>query len=209
LPDRIEVAASGRARCRACRRAIGKGEERFAEAVPNPVAEGESQHYYHLKCAAERRPKPFAALLATLEPARNDQGELLAAATLAIAHHRLERLGLLERAKSARANCRRCREPIDKDTWRVAIQPIEDGRLAAWGFVHLHCVGAYCGIKPELERLVRYTELSAEEKGEIGQVLAALPIPEPLPEAPADAEGDASPTTDAESEPPPRTDASA
>jgi hypothetical protein len=160
-------------------------------------------------CAAERRPKPFAALLATLEPARDDQGVLLSAATLASAHHRLERLGLLERAKSARANCRHCREPIDKDTWRVAIQPIEDGRAAAWGFVHLHCVGAYCGIKPDLERLVRYTELTAEEKGQIGEVLAALPIPEPLPEALANAEAGTSPETEGESASPPRTDASA
>jgi hypothetical protein len=44
MPDRIELATSGRARCRACRRAIAKGVERYAEAVPNPAAEGESQH---------------------------------------------------------------------------------------------------------------------------------------------------------------------
>jgi hypothetical protein len=98
MPDRIEVASSGRARCRACRRSIAKGEERYAEAVPNPVAEGESQHYYHLVCAAERRPKPFAAFLETLAPPRADSQELLALARLALSHHRLERLGVLERS---------------------------------------------------------------------------------------------------------------
>jgi len=160
--------------------------------VPNPVAEGESQHYYHLRCAAERRPKPFADFLSTLVPPRDDQEELSAAASLAIAHHRLERLGLLERAKSARANCRHCREPIDKDTWRVALQPLEDGRLAAWGFLHLHCVGAYSGVKPGLERLLRYTELSVEDSEQIAEILSALPIPEPLPELASDGEDDAS-----------------
>jgi hypothetical protein len=179
MPDRIEIAASGRARCRACRRAIGKGEERFAEAAPNPVAAGETQHYYHVPCAAERRPKAFAALLAASAPPRADLEALSAAAALASAHHRLERLGLLERAKSARAACRNCREPIEKGTWRVAIQPMEEGRMGAWGFVHLRCVAAYAGVKPSPERLLRYSELTPEEGQEITLALEALPEPDP------------------------------
>lgn len=181
MPDRLEVATSGRARCRACRRAIVKGDERFAEAVPNPVAEGESQHYYHLVCASERRPKGLAALLAALEPARPELGELEAAAALAARHHRLERLGVLEQAKSARAVCRQCREAIEKNAWRVALQPIEEGRLAAWGFVHLRCAGAYAGVKPSHERLVRYSELGAEQAAEVAALLESLPVPEPRP----------------------------
>jgi hypothetical protein len=187
MPDRIELATTGRARCRACRRAVSKGEERFAEAAPNPMAEGETQHYYHLACAAERRPKPLAALLETLEPARPELAPLLEAARLALAHHRLERLGVLERAKSARANCRFCREPIEKDAWRVALQPIEEGRLAAWGFLHFQCAAAYAGVKPSAERLLRYSELSEAERSELSARLEALPTPEPRPEA--DAEG--------------------
>ena len=181
MPDRIEVASTGRARCRACRRAIGKGEERFAEAAPNPVAEGETQHYYHLACASERRPKAFAQLLATLEPPRPELAPLREAAALATEHHRLERLGVIERAKSARANCRLCRELIEKDAWRVAIQPIEDGRLGAWGFVHLSCAGNYAGVKPSAERLLRYSELPPEACQEIAAVLEALPVPVPRP----------------------------
>lgn len=179
MPDRIEVASTGRARCRACRRAIGKGEERFAEAAPNPVAEGETQHYYHLACAAERRPKAFAQLCAALEPPRPELTALREAALLATEHHRLERLGVIERAKSARANCRSCRELIEKDAWRVALQPLEDGRLAAWGFLHLSCVGNYAGVKPSAERLLRYSELPPEACEEISAALAALPTPEP------------------------------
>lgn len=184
MPDRIELASSGRARCRACRRPIAKGQERFAEAVPNPVAEGESQHYYHVECAAERRPKPFSALLAALDPARPELAALAAAAALASANHRLERLGVLERAKSARAACRQCHEPIEKDAWRVALQPIEEGRLAAWGFVHLGCAGAYTGIKPTLERLTRYTDLEPSDEDQIASALEAMPTPEPRQDAP-------------------------
>jgi hypothetical protein len=195
MPDRIEVAATGRARCRACRRAIAKGDERFAEAAPNPVAEGETQHYYHVSCGAERRPKPFAALVSTLDPPRADLDRWLAAAQLATAHHRLERLGVLERSKSARANCRFCREPIEKDAWRVALQPIEEGRLGAWGFVHLRCVAAYAGVKPSAERLLRYSELTPEDAREISEMLDALPTPEPHPSTP---EGEASAAEDAE-----------
>jgi hypothetical protein len=184
MPDRIEVAATGRARCRACRRVISKGEERFAEAAPNPVAEGETQHYYHVACAAERRPKPFAALVSALDPPRAELASCLGAAQLATTHHRLERLGVLERSKSARASCRECREPIEKDGWRVALQPIEDGRLGAWGFVHLRCVAAYTGVKPSAERLLRYSELTPEEAREITEMLAVLPEPDPRPSTP-------------------------
>jgi hypothetical protein len=179
VPDRIELASSGRARCRACRRPIAKGQERFAEAVPNPVADGESQHYYHLECAAERRPKAFAALFPALEPPRPELAALNAAAEFALEHHRLQRLGVLERAKSARANCRQCREPIEKESWRVALQPIEEGRLGTWGFVHLTCAGAYAGIKPSLERLTRYSDLEPNDREEVARLLEAMPIPAP------------------------------
>jgi len=201
MPDRIEVAASGRARCRACRKAIAKGEERFAEAAPNPLAEGETQYYYHLECAAERRPKLFAALYATLQPPRTELEPLAAAAALATAHHRLERLGAVERAKSARANCRFCRELIEKDAWRVALQPIEEGRVGAWGFIHLACVASYTGVKPSLERLLRYSELPEEARAEIESALTAMVVPEPAAAGAATADGDSEPDGDGPEEP--------
>jgi hypothetical protein len=196
MPDRIELASSGRARCRACRRAIGKGQERFAEAAPNPLAEGETQYYYHLECAAERRPKLFAALYATLQPPRTDLEPLAAAAALATAHHRLERLGVLERAKSARANCRFCRELIEKGAWRVALQPIEEGRVGAWGFIHLPCVAGYTGVKPSPERLLRYSELPDDARAEISSALTAMVVPEPAAAGAAADGGDHEPDRD-------------
>src|SRR5262245_54624563 len=123
MPHRIEVATTGRARCRACRRGIAKGEERFAEAAPNPGAAGETLHHSRVAYAAGRRPDGFAELVSSLVPAGTELASWLAAAQLATAHHRLGRLGVLERAKGARANCRLCRELIEKDGWRVALQP--------------------------------------------------------------------------------------
>jgi hypothetical protein len=96
-----------------------------------------------------------------------------------VAHHRLERLGQLERAKSARASCRQCHESIEKDAWRVALQPIEEGRLGTWGFVHLSCVAEYARIKPSPERLLRYTELAPEDARRVAEVLEQLPVPDP------------------------------
>ena len=181
MPDRIELATSGRARCRACRRPIDKGQERFAEAVPNPAAEGESQHYYHLACAADRRAKAFSTLLAALDPPRPELAPLADAAALTLQHHRLERLGAIERSKSARAACRHCRENIEKGAWRVALQPIEDGRLGTWGFLHLACVAAYAGVRPDKERLLRYSDLEPDDRDDIARVLASLPEPQPQP----------------------------
>lgn len=63
MPHRIEVAPSGRAKCRACKRAIGKGELRLGVAVPNAFGEGDSLHWFHLLCGSERRSKELLEAL--------------------------------------------------------------------------------------------------------------------------------------------------
>ena len=47
--------------------------------------------------------------------------------------------------------------------------------------MHLRCAGAYAGVKPSLERLVRYTDLDADGFAEVAALLEAMPIPEPHP----------------------------
>jgi hypothetical protein len=178
MPHRIEPSPSGRARCRACRAGIAKGDLRFAESVPNPVADGDTSHFYHLPCASERRPGPFAELLASdareqLAASIEGLAELEAAAARARAHHRLERLGEIERAKSGRAKCRHCRQVIEKQSLRIALQPIEDGMMQAWGFLHLGCVPGYVGTHPDPERLTRYSALSDEDLAEARSLAAA------------------------------------
>ena len=61
----IEPAPSGRAACRGCKEKIAKGELRFGEAVKNVfAADGEpTMRWYHLRCAAQKKPGPLAAAL--------------------------------------------------------------------------------------------------------------------------------------------------
>jgi hypothetical protein len=155
--DTIDLAPSARAKCRACRRGIEKGGARFAEVAPNPVAEGETRYYYHPLCAADKRPERMLAFLEAHAEVE-DRERLRAAAELGVAHPRLSRLGAVGRSPSGRAACRHCRQNIDKGALRVALQPMEDGRLGAWGFVHADCARGYAGVAPSLERLQRYSE---------------------------------------------------
>ena len=59
MPHVIEPAASARAKCRGCAEKIAAGDLRFGESLPNPFAEGETHHWYHLECGAMKRPEPF------------------------------------------------------------------------------------------------------------------------------------------------------
>lgn len=62
----IGVSPSGRASCKGCKEKIAKGELRFGEAARNAFSEsGEaSMRWYHLRCAAEKKPKLFGPTLA-------------------------------------------------------------------------------------------------------------------------------------------------
>jgi hypothetical protein len=91
---------------------IERGELRFGERLPNPFADGEMTVWFHPLCAAYKRPE---ALLQTLDesPAEvPDREALERAARSSLAHRRLPRIDGAERAPSAQARCRSCREPI-------------------------------------------------------------------------------------------------
>jgi hypothetical protein len=62
----IEAASSGRAGCRGCKEKIAKGELRFGEAAPNRFSDSDepTMRWYHLRCAAEKRPKLLGPVLA-------------------------------------------------------------------------------------------------------------------------------------------------
>src|SRR5689334_17368286 len=147
MPHIFELAPSARAKCRGCGLAIAKGEVRFGERLPNPFADGEGvemTHWFHVPCAAYRRPEPFLASLpeATVEIA--DKDTLVREAELGVAHRRLPRVSTAERASTGRATCRHCKEPIAKDSWRIALVYYEEGRFTPSGFVHVACLPAYC-----------------------------------------------------------------
>jgi hypothetical protein len=159
----IEPAASGRAKCRGCGERISAGELRFGESLPNPFAEGETTHWFHVECGAFKRPEPFLeALKARAEPL--EDGERLASeAERGVTHRRLPRINGVERASSGRAQCRSCRETIAKDAWRIPLVFYEEGRFAAAGFIHVRCCQAYFETTDVLQRLRRFSRALRDE----------------------------------------------
>lgn len=179
MADRIEVSPSGRSRCRACQRAIDKGALRLGVAVDNPFGEGEATHYYHLECGAWRQPDAFLAAIAgpsegestVLESER--KATLSEAAELSREHHRLRRFVKVERAKTARAHCRHCRETIEKGELRLCLEIIEDGRAGAAGFLHLACARPYAGpVERTLVHLARSEEVTDDDFSKVEAALA-------------------------------------
>jgi hypothetical protein len=142
----IEPAATGRAKCRGCGGKIPAGELRFGERLPNAYAredDAETTQWFHLQCAAFRRPELLLEALSTTEAAIEDRAGLEHEAHLGVAHHRLPRVSTAERAASARATCRSCKEKIPQGAWRISLVYYEDGRFAPSGFVHLTCAAGY------------------------------------------------------------------
>ena len=146
MPHLIERASSARATCRGCGAKIAKGELRFGEQLPNPFADGENAlmtHWFHLPCAAYRRPEAFIEGIATSEEAVADRAMLEAEAALGVAHRRLPRVSTADHAPTGRATCRACKNLIDKGAWRIALVFYEEGRFAPSGYVHATCAKDY------------------------------------------------------------------
>jgi hypothetical protein len=159
----IEPAASGRAKCRGCGAAIAAGELRFGERLPNPFADGETTLWFHLECAAFKRPEPFLEAVAARAEPLPDGERLRTEAERGVAHRRLPRFDGAERAPSARARCRSCREAIPKEAWRIPLVFFEDGRFEPGGFVHARCAGDYFETVDLLPRVRRFRPDLAEE----------------------------------------------
>ncbi|HXK10207.1 MAG TPA: hypothetical protein VMT70_11220 [Vicinamibacteria bacterium] len=170
----IEAAATGRAKCRGCGGGIAGGELRFGERLPNPFAEGEMTHWFHLDCASLKRPEPFLETLAAWGQPLDGRERLESEAKLGLAHRRLPRVDGAERASSGRAQCRSCREPIVKDAWRIRLVFYEEGRFTPSGYVHPRCARAYFDTADVLPRVRRFApDLRDEEAEEIGRELSA------------------------------------
>lgn len=179
MPDALQRAATGRAKCRGCERPIAKGELRFGEALPNPYAEGEAMFWFHLACGASMRPEKFLALLGETSEAIAGRDDLVRCAEEGIAHPKLTRLSRAERSPSARARCRQCRNPIEKGLWRLALQVVEDGRPNPIGTIHASCAENYFGTRDVLDRVRRLSpEMTERERDELRN---ALNEPAPAP----------------------------
>lgn len=153
----IEPATTARAKCRGCGERIAAGTLRFGEVLPNPFADGEMTHWFHLDCGAFKRPEAFLEALAARTEPLPDQERLEAEARSGIAHERLTRMSGAERASSGRAQCRSCRTTIDKNAWRIALVFYEDGRFAPAGFIHARCAAPYFETADVLPRLRHFS----------------------------------------------------
>ncbi|MHC5114344.1 MAG: PARP-type zinc finger-containing protein [Planctomycetota bacterium] len=176
MPDVIEPARSGRAKCRGCREKIEKDAMRFGEEVPNPYADEDDAtavHWFHLRCAAERRPEKVAAALASHDGEVPDRAELVAIAEAGMANPELSRVVRAERAPSGRARCRGCRELIEKDALRVVMRPEEDVDPMAPNFsLHVKCAAEKLGDTGLLDKLRRVSEqLGKDDLAELERAL--------------------------------------
>lgn len=168
MAHRIEPASSARAKCRGCGERIAAGDLRFGESLPNPFADGEMTLWFHLDCAAFKRPEPLLEALAGRSEPLPGQERLVAEAQLGITHRRLPRVDGAGRAPTGRAQCRSCRSPIDKGAWRIALVYFEEGRFEPSGFVHAGCAQAYFETIDILPRVCRFSpELRAEDLAEL------------------------------------------
>lgn len=173
MPDSIQAAPSGRAKCRGCGAAIAKGELRFGETGPNAYGEGEATSWFHLRCAALMRPEVFEPVLSTHAGDLPEREWLVETVRRGLLHRRLPRLLRAERASSGRAHCRSCRELIDKGRWRFALQMFEEGRPNAIGTIHVGCAEAYFGTADVRDRVRRLNpELSEADWAELDSELS-------------------------------------
>jgi hypothetical protein len=144
----IEVAKSGRASCRTCKKPIAKGELRFGEEVPNQFAAGEMTHqWHHLECAAKKKPGPLKEALAaaTIEiPNKADLEKLIGENIKSV---KPSSFPYAERAPTGRSNCMQCNESIPKGELRVAIErEVDTGSFVTKGAGYLH---ARCAVEHE------------------------------------------------------------
>lgn len=169
----IEPAASGRAKCRGCGKPIAKGELRFGERLPNPFADGEMTLWFHLYCAALKRPEPLNETLEGLTLEIDNREQLLRCIEFGIEHRRVERINGVEKASSGRARCRSCQEVISKGQWRIPLVFFEEGMFNASGFVHVACTARFFETINILSYIEHFTEeLPSEDLNEIRRVLA-------------------------------------
>src|SRR3974390_1127758 len=144
MGHKIEVAPSGRASCRGCKKTIEKGVLRFGEEFKNPYSEegGMSYRYWHLPCAATKLANELAPGPGAYEGHVPEREELRSL----VAQNRRPELPHAERAPNGRARCRACDESIAKGELRVAFERTFEGPMGPQkgaGYVHAGCLARY------------------------------------------------------------------
>jgi hypothetical protein len=152
----IEPATTGRSKCRGCGEAIDQGELRFGERIANVFGGGEATLWFHLQCAAFKRPETLLTVLPDERLTGTEIAKLRADAERGIAHRRLPRIDGADVAGGARARCRHCHEMIAKGEWRIALVIFAEGAFHRRGFVHARCARDYFETTDVLDRVRRF-----------------------------------------------------
>jgi poly [ADP-ribose] polymerase len=142
----IEEAKSGRASCRTCKKAIGKGELRLGVETQTQFSDTPSMQWHHVLCAATKLPAELKEALAAYEGDVPNRAELDQAMEDAIKKGGAKPGGFpyVDRAPTGRAKCMQCDEAIAKDSFRVAVErQLDTGSFAGRGtagYLHPKCV---------------------------------------------------------------------
>lgn len=174
--DRIEKATSGRASCRGCRTAIAKDDLRFGEASTNPFGDGSFVQWYHLACAAEKRPDKLAPVLAKYKKAVPDRAALEASLGTATRGTRLAKLVRAERAPTGRSICDHCKLGIAHKTLRAVVRIDTDPSFTRTAFLHLACARAFAGQEVAAHLATRSKALTKPDRAELAAILAAVEL---------------------------------
>jgi Poly(ADP-ribose) polymerase and DNA-Ligase Zn-finger region len=144
MAETIEVAKTGRARCRICRQPIEKGALRFGREQPSAFGEGMQWVWHHLTCAAQKKPVEVQAALAAFSGDIPNRPEI--DALMAEGDKTATVFPYVERAPTGRSKCLQCREPIEKGALRVVVErELEQAGPARSGTGSLHpqCAGDF------------------------------------------------------------------
>lgn len=144
MAETIEVAKTGRARCRICREPIEKGALRYGEEQPSAFAEGMQWVWHHLACAAKKRPVQLRSALDAFAGEVPERATL--EALIAGADETATVFPYAERASTGRSRCLQCREPIEKGALRVATErDLEYSAMqrTSTGYLHPQCAAGF------------------------------------------------------------------
>jgi len=129
--------------------------------------------WFHLQCAAYKRPEPLLQALAAATVDVPQREELQQVARHTLEHRRLPRIDGAQRAPTGQAKCRHCHEPIERGTWRIRLVFFQDGRFDPGGFLHLRCREAYFERNDIATQLLHFSpDLNESERGELQRELA-------------------------------------
>ena len=173
MTEVIEVAKTGRARCRSCQKPIEKGALRLGEEQPSSFGEGMQMSWHHLDCAARKRPVPLRAALGRFEgevPNREEIDRILAQPP-----EKGTAFPYAERAPTSRSKCQQCEQPIEKGTLRVAIErELEAGGMVRRGAGYLppSCAVENTGRTDLMEALTQNSSLAASDLDELARALS-------------------------------------